>query len=160
MSAVAKFNHLRGTVMVVVKAVINGVEQEVIRGEHVLFGDDLPTNLAPGELDRLQRIGAVGDGANPVARAVEGEPAAATPEPQALDLGKIGEASDEELAGLYKQPSPPTVKALLEAVGADVDLAKRVLVAEKEALKGDVRTSLVKGLEKVIAAAATPEPQA
>lgn len=44
---------------------------------------------------------------------------------------------------------PPTVPEVIEAVGSDKDLAKRVIEAEKERDKDDPRSSLIDALTKI-----------
>jgi len=109
-------------------------------------GDPLPEHLAKGELDRLKGLGHVGDPAK-IADAAGGTSEAP------LDLTKLGEYADDELAGLWAAKSPK-VSDVLEHVGTDAALAAKALEAEKTATKGDGRTTLVAALEKVIADAA------
>lgn len=141
------FRKLAGTV----RAVVDGVE----KGVQLTKGDPIPEGILPDELEKLKRLGAVGrkgavrviDAVAPTVEAVqEAVPSAA------LDLSALSTVSDEALsAGI----GSVGVKKLLEAVGSDAALASRVLAAEQTATKGDTRSSLVKGLEKVIAAGAT-----
>lgn len=73
-------------------------------------------------------------------------PAAA--KPPAVDLGKLAELSDADLAAAIAGVG---VKKLVEAIGSDAELAQRVLAAEKTASAGDPRKPLVDALEKVVA---------
>lgn len=144
-------------------------------------GDDLPDHLADGEVERLQALvpPAVGTQADldyfearlrnddsPVplwAQAQTSYPGTIDEAPSAkaakaaAELGNLGELSDAQLVELYAG-KPPTVQSLLAAVGDDKELAARVLQAEETATKGDPRSSLKAGLDKVIAAEpAVPE---
>lgn len=131
-------------------------------------GQTLPGNLAPGELERLQALGVVRE--KGVIAATETPapkkptknrkpaPAKETPPadpaaPSGLDLDNLAEATDDDLLAGVGQVGET---ALIAAVGADADLARRVLEAENLATKQDPRAGLVDELDKVIAATETP----
>lgn len=102
--------------------------QPSTRSVTVSNGEPLPADLADGELERLISLDAV--------RQI----GTATPEPEPET------EPDSELDELLKQG----VKQILDTVGDDKELAERVLTAEQAASKGDPRSTLVEGLEKVI----------
>jgi hypothetical protein len=113
-------------------------------------GDPLPADIADGEVERLKALGAVGtpeEVAREGARQQEGAPAAAAAEAggETVDLSKLAEASDEELA---RAVADTGIEALTEAAGEDAGLAQRMLDAEN-AREGEPRKGLVEALEKV-----------
>lgn len=122
-------------------------------------GDDLPDDLADGELDRLKSLKAVGT-AEEVARfgsavqssAPEPEPAAEEPAAE-LDLARLGEYDQAELNALWASGAPK-VSDVVAAVGDDKALAQKALDAENSLTSGDVRSTLVPQLEKVLNAGA------
>jgi hypothetical protein len=147
MSATLYFRALAGTVRQVVTETIDGVEKEVERGLHFKRGDIVPAGVVQSDIDRLTAKGQIGP-----------EPAEAIPssllaqdgdepKPGELDLSNLAAATDAELAAGVKNVG---AKKLVDAIGSDVELAKRVLVAETAAAAGDVRATLVKPLEKLI----------
>jgi hypothetical protein len=117
-------------------------------------GEELPKHLVEGELARLKELNVVGTDEDLVNVETVAAPAAEPPpEPKKkveVDLTKLAELSDAELAEAL-----PTVgaKKLVEAIGTDVGLAKRVLEAEAVATKGSPRSTLVKPLNKLVTAA-------
>lgn len=126
------------------KPVLSGATRVV----HVKQGEPLPEHIADGELDRLKNAGVVGK-AGEEAKPVSQQKPKDKPAAVVLDLEKLGEYDDGELAGLWAKATP-TVKAVLEAVGASGELAEKALAAEHAATKGDGRATLVPALKKVI----------
>lgn len=136
-------------------------------------GDEVPANADKDELARWQRddIDAVGTKAELQAEqnareaalntAGDGVPADGTdptpprqrPTPAGPDLELLGGYDDTELAGLWTS-NPPNVKDVLATVGDNATLAQKALDAENTATKGDPRTTLKDGLEKVISGSA------
>lgn len=115
---------------------------------NVKQGEPLPDHLADGELDRLKKLGVVGKPGEE-AKATSQQAPKGEPAKVALDLEKLADYDASELAGLWAK-KPPTVAAVLEAVGTDGDLAEKALAAENTATKGDGRATLVPALQKVI----------
>jgi hypothetical protein len=145
------FAKLRGNVRVVDG---DGKERTVL----LLQNDPIPENLAEGQLEKLQRFGAVGRGKAPdpseafvnaqtdTTKAPAGNDGSTTPakDPKEMDA--------TELAAFLKGGTG--AKKLLELVGNDVEFAQRMVEAENLATKGSPRSTLTKGLNKVIAAPA------
>ncbi len=155
------FKMLAGTIRTVGQD-DDGAEQ--VQMVHVSLGNPLPAGVPADELERLQRIGAVGGKAAVTVIADEPAPAAAkkpraskkapaAAKKAATDLAGLAELDD---AGLVKVlvDEKPGVKKLLAAVGTDKELAQRLLVAEKQT-GSEPRGTLVAGLEKVIAGGAS-----
>jgi hypothetical protein len=151
------FSALRGTVKTLEKVIENGDEKLVPRMVALLEGDPVPATVADDELEKLIRTGSVvaaGKATN-TEKAIAKAAAAATPgQKQAaaaveIDLSKLAEYADDELAGLWAKATPK-VSDILGAVGSNGDLAAKALAAEKTATKGDGRKTLVPALEKVI----------
>lgn len=121
-------------------------------------GDSLPDNLADGELERLKKHSALGTAdevaAGPQTVGAPAEPD--TPKEPPFDkdafLAGMPSMTGEELVAGITQVG---AKKLVDAIGSDVELARRVLAAEKTASKGDGRSSLVKPLEKLIGGGAS-----
>lgn len=162
------FAHLRGTVRTVEEQVVDGVKKDVQRMVALLEGDPLPATVPADELERLKKMGAVVKPGEPTnsEKAMAAAAAGKTPaeitgtgtgggdgKPATLDLAKLAEYADGELAQLWASKAPK-VSDVLEAVGADVELAKKALAAESAATKNDPRKTLKEGLDKVISASA------
>lgn len=80
---------------------------------------------------------------------------AASPGAAAGTPANINELGPHELAEWIQTPQgdtnrPPTINAVLEAVGNDPDLANRMLEAENIATNGDPRSGLEAGLRSII----------
>lgn len=124
----------------------------VLRGAtrvmHVKQGQPVPEHAAKGEVERLKKAGVVGKPGEE-AKATSQQAPKGEPAKVALDLEKLADYDASELAGLWAK-KPPTVAAVLEAVGTDGDLAEKALAAENTATKGDGRATLVPALQKVI----------
>lgn len=112
-------------------------------------GDPLPSGLADGEIERLQKLNAIRQVAG-LERVIGEQEQPSAPSGVTLDL--IGAATTEELTAWIASGEAPGVKKILEAVGHDKELAQRLLDAEKTALKDDARSTMVAGLERVIGA--------
>lgn len=122
---------------------------------HIVAGKDTSFTLAPGEVDRLFARGSFVQEGQPTGT----ERAIATARQSAaernakavgsLDLEQLGSYDAATLAALW-EAKPPTVRAVLAAVGDDAELAQRALDAELGAMKGDPRVTLQTGLDKVI----------
>jgi hypothetical protein len=115
--------------------------------------------LADGELDRLDRVGSLSQPgvltASEAPREALKEKPATSVKAAAFDkdafLTGMASASNKDLAaGIAKVG----VAKILEQVGGDVDLAKRVLKAER-ARGEEPRSSLLTALDKVIAGGAS-----
>lgn len=116
---------------------------------NVKQGEPLPDHVADGELDRLKKLGVVGKPGEEAVATSQQAPKAAAGGGVVLDLEKLAEYDDGELAGLWAK-KPPTVKDVLAAVGTSGDLAAKALAAENTATKNDGRATLVPALQKVI----------
>ena len=136
-------------------------------GLHLERGDEIPAEITDASLAVLKKYGEVGskedvariEGGFPVddgtvdpikAAAGDGEPVVTKPDPP--DLSKLAEISLDDLTKAIEAGEGVSIKALVEAVGTDKELAAKVLDAEKAATKNDPRASLVKALEKVVGA--------
>lgn len=135
-------------------------EGQIFDGESIVqttpTGNDVRYALAAGELDRLDRIGALVNVDDPTGTEVAIKNAMATgaqpPAPdEQLDLNQLGSYDDAKLAALW-EAKPPKVSDVIAAVGDSPELAQKALNAESGANKGDVRATLKRGLDKVIAA--------
>lgn len=137
------------------------IYEPLTKGVLLKRGQALPDNLAEGQLHRLIMNDAVGsqedvDNAEQQAGEPFEDKRASAPktdiklkEKHPFDLSKLAEMSDAELAEGLEHSGSGAAK-IVAAVGADVELAKRVLAAEKVAAKGDGRKTLVGPLEKLI----------
>jgi hypothetical protein len=114
----------------------------------VKHGEPLPNDIAAGEADYLREQGALVDSS-----------ALVTPEGDPIDAVDALVASTTE-AQLTEYVRDTTIKDIVAAVGGDVELAKRVLIAEADATGGEPRPTLVKALEKVVQADTGETPPA
>jgi hypothetical protein len=100
-------------------------------------GDPLPDNILDGEAERVRALGALGEPATPP---VPGAPA---------DEAAVLTAALTE-QGIVDYVRDHSIKDIVDAVGEDVELAKKVLVAEADATGNESRAGLVKALQAVI----------
>ena len=138
-------------------------------------GKPIPEDAADGELEKLKGLGVIGKKAAVTVVAEQPKPAVEKPQrkptaarkptapaagtakrkpaaKKATDTGKLATLTDAKLAKVLVDEKPG-VKKLLEAVGGDKEFAQRLLAAEKQTAP-EPRSSLVAGLEKVIAGGA------
>lgn len=119
-------------------------------------GVDSEYTLADGELERLERHSALVGPTDPTGtevalKSAEEQGASPAVPPEQLDLAKLGSYDDATLAALWER-SQPKVSDVIAAVGDDAALAQKALTAESGANKGDIRVTLQRGLDKVLAA--------
>lgn len=166
MSASTKliYKKLRGSAAVMINdakhylVVLEGDVFDAAKGTltQVRAGKEHVFSLADGELDRFKGAGSLAQPGEPTASDVPDQLERAAREadnqtakepkfdPDAF-LASLASKTEEELAAGVAKVG---VKKLIDTVGSDVELAKRVLTAD--ASNGDPRTSLVAALDKVI----------
>ena len=105
-------------------------------------GEPLPPEAIDGEADRLRALGALGA---PIAVVQADSGGAPGDEVDALATG-LTEAAITDYVREHN------VKEIVAAVGDNVELAKKVLVAEADATGNESRGTLVKALQAVVQA--------